>query len=223
MEHTAEFSFRHEKMMRLLDKVVETHSDADIDCFAEAMWEFTKLFGHMGKTLELAFSDITTKAEILRKRAGEHPGMGLQTLIEKEVREGTSSLNGDNFSKFKVDTRYKNYTSAARTTLRLMWFMDYVYEFMKLVDTERTESISVICKEAYERSLAPHHPWTIRSVAKISMMAAPSSRDKVFSMLWSGIEHEQVYRQIQEMMEKLGLIRVHFWTYYRRNKLDNLP
>ena len=54
------------------------------------------------------------------------------------------------------------YVSTARTALRMTWLMDFLEIFMKNIYDVKTSSLSHCAKDAYNKGLGPHHPWSIR-------------------------------------------------------------
>lgn len=57
----------------------------------------------------------------------------------------------------------KFYHCASRTVLRLLWFLDFIYEIINEVYEDREKELSKICRESYNKALAHHHPWYIRT------------------------------------------------------------
>lgn len=83
-----------------------------------------------------------------------------------------AKYNGENCDHLKgtwLDV-YSGYESTARTVLRLMWFLDYVYVLLDQLITRPNESLSHICADAYNIALAPHHPFAVRFAARTGML-----------------------------------------------------
>jgi hypothetical protein len=76
-----------------------------------------------------------------------------------------------------VATR-NDWTFAAGTyhLSRLLWFLDFVYELLlHLVDNMQTATpLKDSATLAYERSLAPHHPWILRKTISAALMILPA-------------------------------------------------
>ena len=67
----------------------------------------------------------------------------------------------------------------------MMWFMDFLaYLFTEIVDS--TEKMSKCCKKAYDKSLAPHHPFVVKTAAQAAWLAAPG-RDKFYNVCFGKI------------------------------------
>jgi len=72
----------------------------------------------------------------------------------------------------KQDWEYK-YVSTTRTVLRNLWLLDFLEVFMGMLHENREATLTHIAKEAYNKGLAPHHPWLVRQAAKLGFMACP--------------------------------------------------
>lgn len=109
--------------------------------------------------------------------------------------------------------------------LRLMWFLDFVSNLLRQVHDDRDKGISASCKEAYNIALAPHHPFVVRTAAKIAMAAAPN-RKNLLKLLFgdsNDLTEDQKYKHILEWKESMDKIAKELWTYYKSNNLTELP
>lgn len=102
----------------------------------------------------------------------------MQEVIERELEIGVEKLNGENnhdlLKKDKKGSWEWKYCSTVRTVLRNMWLLDFIYYLMYKLLHNREASLSNCAKEAYSKGLGPHHPWAIRQLAKIAMLAVPN-------------------------------------------------
>ena len=137
----------------------------------------------MGKAVGLAFADITKKAKaiednmaIAKKQGKDEHCVDLQTFIKYEMSAQLDILNGKTNSKKikdKSDFRY-TYASTARTTLRFLWLMDYLWHLLDILETKPELTFKKTSQEAYKIGLAPHHSWAIRKTVEVGMNAVPS-------------------------------------------------
>jgi hypothetical protein len=122
----------------------------------------------------------------------------LFSLIEIERLLKVDMLNGDNNSDFTKDPNYKTYVSgefcdlppcvnvdiAARTALRMMWFLEYMTELYTLiVENPQEESLSTLCSTAYSKTLGPRHSFGVRAAAKVAMLAAGNKNKAVEKLI----------------------------------------
>lgn len=104
--------------------------------FANSMLEFSKSFEILGKALKMAFSDISDKSKIILKNAENSEFEDIQQMVLHEIENGTHT-----------QARGKS-ASTARTVLRLMWFLDFLYVVIdRLVNTE--DELKKVCADAY--------------------------------------------------------------------------
>ena len=97
--------------------------------------------------------------------------MGIKQLIILDIAQ----LNGENgdFLKGTEMDKYSLYESTARTVLRLMWFLDFVYFMLKGLDEDRNKSLGSVCSDAYSKALASNHPTHIVVAVKAGMYMVP--------------------------------------------------
>eukprot|EP00347_Sterkiella_histriomuscorum_P023651 403333863 len=222
-------NFSAERWLGYTKTIASSPEAIDVDTWVAFLYETTNLFKKMGSAMSMAFSDITSKAEFIAQNKEqflrENPGKEtctLQDLIEDDIRKGVEKLNGENNDKLlkkdklpKDDYRHK-FTSTARTVLRNMWLLDFLHHFMNQIYNDRTAKLSSCAKFAYSEGLGPHHPWAIRQVAKVGMLAAPS-RDSFLT------ETKATYEQIDEFRTELERFRPALWSYYKEKNLIDLP
>ena len=66
-----------------------------------------------------------------------------------EIREKKEWMNGENH-----ESRYE---STARTVLRILWFMEFNYWFIRGIQEDWNRSTSQISKEAYTKAFGKKH------------------------------------------------------------------
>ena len=77
--------------------------------------------------------------------------MGIKQLIILDIAQ-LNGENGDYLKGTEMD-KYSRYESTARTVLRLMWFLDFVYFMLKGLDEDRNKSLGSVCSDAIPRPL----------------------------------------------------------------------
>ena len=65
----------------------------------------------------------------------------------------------------------KDYCSTSRHLWRGVWFFHFLSILFKDVNTNRKDSVSSLASNAYKKALAPYHPWILRKVAALAMIA----------------------------------------------------
>ncbi|CDW83219.1 glycolipid transfer protein domain-containing protein 1-like [Stylonychia lemnae] len=227
-------NFSAERWILQTKNIAQTVDAIDVDSWVAFLYETTNLFKKMGSAMSMAFSDITTKAEViqnnrdaLRKERGADSSISLQDLIEDDITKGLAKLNGENNSKLckemykgdkklaKDDYRHQ-FTSTARTVLRNLWLLDFLHHFMTMLHTNRDAKLSACAKHAYSEGLGPHHPWVVRQAAKVAMLACPS-RENFLN------DTKATYEQIDEFKQTLEQFRGQLWEYYKQKAIIDLP
>lgn len=104
----------------------------------------------------------------------------------------------------------------------MTWFLDYSAYLLNSLGKNPKATLADTAKAAYAATLAPHHSFMLRSIAKVAMSAAPSRR--VFeSRLFPGLSSEKTGAISKEISAKLDKIRNVFWKFYAENKIMEIP
>ncbi|KAG5332732.1 CPTP protein, partial [Acromyrmex heyeri] len=169
------------------DQALVENDDIDLKAYLEAYNELYKFFQLMGSVFSFVSSDLKQKIEILTelKSKDAQNYMTVKSMIEYErenkLLEKTDFVNG------------------ARTLLRLHRGLDFIKEFLQqlgdLADVEKTTSC---CQDAYNKTLAKHHPWMIRKAAIVAMYTMPSRE-----ILFKKVCGENVQRNIDVLPKML--------------------
>jgi len=135
----------------------------------------------------------------------------LQTQIEYEIASGLTK---------RCD---KTFTSTARTVLRLMWYLDFESLLIEGLLNNPYASMREICSDAYKHSLAPHHHWPVRQIAKLGMFTL-HNRDEFESVVLGPNRTLQEKRvMLASILDRLNPLRDTLWDYYKHHNLLNLP
>mgnify|MGYP003298393285 CR=1 FL=1 len=213
------------KILENLDKVT------DLDHFnpyylLSPIYDFTKVFGRISSGLAMGFKDITEKVEIMRQVFKLYPTMdNIQDLIKEEMKIGVFKFNGNTSgTRFHNDPKYKDYVSAARTFLRLLWFMEYLIHIFRYLATADDKSLKDILRDSYDEVLAPRHPLVVRGAVKVALTFA--SCDKVeavgymFEVKDLGAESKKKISMVADKLEKIWKAGYAFYDRYGLTKLE---
>lgn len=202
--------FNLDNLINHLRAARENLDDIHFYHFSEAMLEYSNSFSFLGRALSMAFSDITTKAQIIQTNFKNSSFTGLQSMIRDEVMKGTEKEH----SSKKAST--------ARTVLRLMWFLDFLKVMITHLIEHRDWTLEKACRKAYKTALAPHHPWAVRVAAKLGIKTVPS-KESYMSRLLGNIDYDRQIEVFQVMMNESIPIREALWKFYNDHNLTNLP
>jgi hypothetical protein len=174
------------------------------------IYDLTKIFYNISSALSMGFSDITTKVGQMREKFKEYPNVtNIQQLLGKEIELDIHRLNGqDNAKMGHKDDKYKNYHSACRIFLRLLWFMEYLITVFKKILNSNENSVKKILGGSYDEILAPRHTWLVRKAVGAAMLFSVSgSRDDIvkicFNVDGNSKEGKEYILKITNLLEKI--------------------
>ena len=156
-----------------LQKASETPESLNPFYTLSSINDFTKIFKEISSALSMGFSDITDKCGKMRLKFAEYPNAkDIQDLLRTEMSLNIHRLNKDNNKKLgHGDDQYKDYVSACRTFLRLLWFLEYLTDvFENVLKNDGTGAIKTILGDSYDKVLAPHHTFVVKNAVKFALM-----------------------------------------------------
>ena len=178
--------FDQARWISQLTYLADNHDKCDIEVFCYFFMELCNLFKLMSKAMSLAFQDIMTKAKNILANKEFHSKQGqadacksLQDFIKMEIGMNVHILNGKDNKKKVTDKKswQYEYASTARTALRDMWMLDYLFVMLGDLVKFPEKKMKDISKNAYDVALGPHHPLLIRKTASVAVAAVPSKED----------------------------------------------
>jgi len=164
--------------------------------------------------------------------------LGLLEQCMKEFEMGIQEFNGENGKSLlkKMDKANHKpwmaaYNSTARNLYRGCWFFDFLTEIFRGFNEDKTVKLAKVATEAYNKALAPHHPWVLKKVAGVAMNAI--NYREVFIKNYctqqaklEGLEtypEEQMYEDTLFLSQQAEILSGHLWKFSKENGLDKLP
>ena len=192
-----------------------------------AIYDFTKFFKEISSALSMGFSDITEKCGIMREKFEEYPeATDIQNLLQTEMDLNIHQLNGDNNKKFgHGNDKYKNYKSACRTFLRLLWFFEYLTDvFENVIKDDGSGPIKKILGDSYDKVLASHHSFLVRKAVGIALtFSSAGNVAKNVDIIFGYKEYNDEARQaISSTVNLMKIIWKGGHDFYKKNDLLNL-
>ena len=173
----------------------------------------------------MGFSDITKKVNQMRGKFRLYKDAeNIQQLLGKEIALDIHRLNGqDNAKMGHKDDEYKNYHSACRIFLRLLWFMEYLITVFKKILNSKENSVKKILGSSYDEILSPRHTWLVRKAVGAAMFFSVSgTKDDIvkicFNVDANSKEGKDYILKITGLLEKIWKAGVDF--YKQCNMLD---
>lgn len=192
------------------DRALLQDDDVDMKAYLEAYNELYKFFQLMGSVFSFVSSDLKQKIEVLIELSNkdEQNYGSIKCMIEYEK---------ENKLLEKAD-----YVNGARTLLRLHRGLDFIREFLRqlgeLSDTDKTSSC---CQDAYNKTLAKHHPWVVRKAAVVAMYTMPT-RELLFKKV-CGANVQRNIDVLPKMLEITADVFDRTHNLYEKHQLHSLP
>ena len=222
-----EVPFDFKSIYSKLQKASETPEQLNPFYTLSSINDFTKIFKEISSALSMGFSDITSKCGKMRKKFEEYPyAKDIQDLLRTEMSLNIHKLNKDNNKKLgHGDDEYKDYVSACRTFLRLLWFLEYLIDiFENVLKDDGTGAIKTILGNSYDKVLAPHHTFVVKNAVKFALMFSSAGSvsinvNIIFGFKEYNDEGKNVVQSTLDLMKKI-------WKggndFYEKNSLLDL-
>ena len=210
-----------------LQKASKSPSNLNPYYTLSAIFDFTKIFKEISSALSMGFSDITEKCGIMRKKFDIYPdATSIQNLLQSEINLNLHKLNGDNNKKLGHGSdEYKDYTSACRTFLRLLWFFEYLIDiFENVLKDDGSGAIKTILGDSYDKVLAPHHTFMVRKAVGFALMFSSAGNVAKNAKLIFGIEeyNDETKKIIKDTVDLMKIIWKGGNDFYEKYELLNL-
>lgn len=192
------------------DEALVENDDVDLKAYLEAYKELYKFFQLMGSVFSFVSSDLKQKIDLLIE------------LMNKDDQNYRTIKSMIDFEKENKLLEKSDFVNGSRTLLRLHRGLDFIKEFLRqlgdLLDTDKTSSC---CQDAYNNTLAKHHPWVIRKAAIVAMYTMPT-RETLFKKVCG----ENVQRNMDvlpKMLEVTADVFNRTESIYETYQLHALP
>jgi len=113
------------------------------------------------------------------------------------------------------------YIIAARTVLRLIWFLTLLTHLIKNLNTYQDEMMSTVAQKSYNDSIAPFHPVVLREGIRAAFLTVPTRND--FMKDAFGTTDKAVFLGIMGgFLKPLAIFVARLWKYYKEKGLTAL-
>ncbi|XP_076293504.1 ceramide-1-phosphate transfer protein [Lasioglossum baleicum] len=211
MAEGSELSFFDLKLVHdHFDRALTEDDDVDLRAYLDAYNELYKFFQLMGSVFGFVSSDLKQKIEILVE------------LLTKDDQNYTTVKSMLLYEKENNILDKGDHTNGARTLLRLHRGLDFIREFLRqLGDLSDVDKTSNSCQDAYNKTLAKHHPWVIRKAAVVAMYTMPT-RELLFKKV-CGSEVQRNMDVLPKMLQVTEDVFNRTHNLYEIHQLHNLP
>ncbi|XP_006641955.2 ceramide-1-phosphate transfer protein [Lepisosteus oculatus] len=186
-----------------------------IDQYVAGWRGLVRFMNSLGTIFSFISKDAVGKIQIMANhRKGEHGEQyeTVQSMVKYELAHGLVDLT----------KRADHPESGCRTTLRLHRALRWLELFLERLRTSGEDGkTSAMCAEAYNESLAHHHPWIIRKASLMAFCALPG-RATFFEVMNVGTP-DQVVTMLGEALPLIAEVYQITEELYAKNNLLDLP
>ena len=216
--------FSAERLVVLFKICAENRDDIPVHEFVEGCTEIKKIVKSLGSAFGIAASDITEKCKVLNLRLGEI-NADIAAAKTKTVDPLAPTLQG--LVRWEQARKCENsntwsYVSGSRTTLRLMWFCDFISLLIGGLLENDTIELGDCARKAYSVALEPHHTWLVKQAIHTALHFLPARRDFLASLA-EGSTPEELKQQLTLFLGLVSPVRESLWAFYRANNIHELP
>ncbi|KAK5623430.1 hypothetical protein CRENBAI_014574 [Crenichthys baileyi] len=174
-----------------------------------------KFLNSLGSVFGFISKDAVSKIQILVNFLNSENGSQYATVQSMVKFELDNKL-------VDVDKKGICPESGCRTLLRLHRALRWLELFLERLRTSKEDDkTSVMCREAYNESLAQHHPWVVRKAAGMAFFALPG-RPTFFEVMNVG-PPEQVVAILGKAVPLISEVYLITEELYLKHNLLDLP
>ncbi|XP_051900745.1 ceramide-1-phosphate transfer protein-like [Pristis pectinata] len=162
-------NFQIHRLQAVFQACVTKDEDISLKSYLEGWTELRKIMNALGTVFGFISEEVTSKMKIIfQHQRGVHGKeyTTMKSMIDYELRNNLvkdSGLRGDGL------------VSGCHTLLRLHRALQWLQLFLdKLRSNSKSNSMSDMCADAYQRTLAKYHSWLVQKAAGIAFLALPS-------------------------------------------------
>ncbi|XP_005986071.1 ceramide-1-phosphate transfer protein isoform X6 [Latimeria chalumnae] len=210
-----EGKFSLEEVLVAFQSCLTDNQDILLDHYISGWKGLVKFMNSLGTVFSFISKDAVNKIQIMENLRSDQNGDKYLTLQSMVKYETDSNL-------VDLQKRGNNPESGCRTILRLHRALRWLELFLEKLRTSKMDSkTSVLCTDAYNDSLANHHPWIIRKAATVAFCALPG-RATFFEIMNAGTT-EEVIIMLGEAMPLISKVYNLTQDLYKKTNLLDLP
>eukprot|EP00826_Nyctotherus_ovalis_P050462 TRINITY_DN6182_c0_g3_i2.p1 TRINITY_DN6182_c0_g3~~TRINITY_DN6182_c0_g3_i2.p1 ORF type:complete len:224 (-),score=70.91 TRINITY_DN6182_c0_g3_i2:186-857(-) len=213
-----------EEIVASLKQIGSNLEQINVHDFTSLCLHFTKLSSSMGRLVAWGFQDIFSKCGILENHAKRYPELPtLQLIVEKEISQNIHVLSGNNNDQHPQGhvPPYNDYESAARTILRLLWFLTLIRNLLRGLQEDPKRSLSSVGRKAYNESIAPYHPFFLRNAIRLIFYTVPSRKHFVHDT-FGEVDPKTFNAIVEPVIAGLTPLIEYLWKYYGDREMIHL-
>ncbi|KAA0706678.1 Ceramide-1-phosphate transfer protein [Triplophysa tibetana] len=208
-------AFSLQKVLETFRSCLSEEKEVYIKYYLAGWQELVSFMNTLGNVFSFISKDVVSKVQILENLlTGENGShyVTVQSMVKYELENNLVDIT----------KRGNHIESGCRTLLRLHRALRWLELFLDSLRTSKEDDkTSVMCCDAYNESLAQHHPWLIRKAVGVAFCAIPG-RDTFFQVMNAGDE-TQVVALLGESLPLISEVYQITEDLYAKNNLLELP
>lgn len=208
-------TFSLQRVLETFRSSLSDNKEVSIKYYIAGWQELVSFINSLGNMFSFISKDVVSKIQILENfLSGENESsyVTIQSMVKYELEKDLVDLT----------KRGSHPDSGCRTLLRLHRALRWLELFLERLRTSKEDSkTSVMCSDAYNESLAQHHPWFIRQAVGVAFCVLPG-RDALFDVMNAG-DHTQVVALLGESLPLIAEVYQITEDLYAKNNLLELP
>eukprot|EP00753_Platysulcus_tardus_P002325 PLAT11645.1.p2 GENE.PLAT11645.1~~PLAT11645.1.p2 ORF type:complete len:280 (+),score=132.54 PLAT11645.1:29-841(+) len=186
--------------------------------FLTACTEIAKMVRSLGTAFGFASSDIEHKIEVMKTRMTEEATargdpedwLDLLAAVQKNIDDGACYT-------------CRSPENVARTLLRLLWFLDFVYLFTNKMTAEPDEKLYVCAKEAYWGSIYPFHNFLVRATVSAALNFTPTRETFATTVSRGSMTPDEVPSRMRTLADKVVVVKDPLRQFFKDNDINDVP
>ncbi|KPP74676.1 ceramide-1-phosphate transfer protein-like [Scleropages formosus] len=208
-----EFCLR--EVLDVFKSCLTENKEVVIDNYVAGWRGLVRFMNSLGSVFSFISKDAVSKIQVMVNYRNGKNGEQYATIQSMVTYELESEL-------VDLAKRGSFPESGCRTLLRLHRALRWLQLFLERLRTSAADSkTSVMCADAYNESLAQHHPWIVRKAAGVAFCALPG-RATFFEVMNVG-PPEQVVAMLGDALPLISEVYQVTEDLYAKHNLLNLP
>ncbi|KAI7794445.1 ceramide-1-phosphate transfer protein, partial [Triplophysa rosa] len=208
-------AFSLQKVLETFRSCLSEEKEVYMKYYLAGWQELVSFMNTLGNVFSFISKDVVSKIQILENfltgESGSHY-VTIQSMVKYELENDLVDIT----------KRGNHPESGCRTLLRLHRALRWLELFLDSLRTSKEDSkTSVMCSDAYNESLAQHHPWLIRKAVGVAFCALPG-RDTFFEVMNAG-DQAHVVALLGESLPLISEVYQITEDLYAKNNLLELP
>ncbi|XP_071333376.1 ceramide-1-phosphate transfer protein [Trachinotus anak] len=214
-EGSVEQKFSLQEVLDTFKLCLSENKEVYLQHYVSGWRGLVKFLNSLGSIFGFISKDAVNKIQILVNHLNGENGsqyVTMQSMVKYELENELVDLS----------KRGGHPESGCRTLLRLHRALRWLELFLERLRTSTEDSkTSVMCADAYNESLAQHHPWMVRKAAGVAFCVLPG-RPAFFEVMNVG-PPEQVVAMLGEALPLISEVYQITEELYSQHNLLDLP